>query len=637
MGKRLLELIGLGKRSTYLDGYWAQRNFRSAIYTSAICVVLELWMLYTLTQTIMAAAAEGNPYDLPWIVSHAIWYVILLVAALIVLVYSVRFVQGKVRGRHCGDILLVTFSIVCLVFGVHFGHHSYVKGEQVLAFTTMTLFVFGSIVFRPVVAFVLSVITFGGFYLYIDHSMPATLGTQVNLFTLWVATFVMALSSYQQTVSEAAKAEGVEHANHLLRRLATYDEQTQIPNMHTFRSAVRVLYEGIDEFDIEYSIVYMDIENFKAYNERYGFAAGDALLRDFANGLVKVFENEMVARLSDDHFVALCESRFVEERVEAARDVLRSLRGEVRLHLRAGAFAPEGEENLDVDMACDRARIACNTTKHLPDRHLRVYDEALDAQVQLKQYVINNIPVAVEEGWIKVYYQPVVRCADGSAELCGYEALARWEDPEYGLLPPYAFIQTLEEFREIDKLDRCIVEQVCADLRAELDAGQIVAPVSLNFSRLDFELYNVPEFLEQEAQAHGIPSELLDIEITESTLTEEFDSLQRILEVLRDDSFSLWLDDFGSGYSSLNVLKDFQFNVLKIDMAFLRGFETNEKARPILCAIISLAKTLGMVTLCEGVETREQFEFLASIGCDCAQGYLFGKPAPEKVPPARLS
>lgn len=637
MGERLLELIGLGKRSKYLDDYWAQRNSRAAIYSSAICVVLEIWMLYTLTQTIAAAAAAGNPYDLPWIVNHTLWYVILLVMALVVLAYSICFVRGKVRGKRFGTILLVAFSIVCLVFGVHFGHNSYIKGEQVLAFATMTLFVFGIIVFRPVVAFALSVITFGGFYLYIDHSIPATLGTQVNLFTLWIATLVVSLASYRQTVSEAAKVERIERANHLLRRLTTYDEQTQIPNMHTFRSAVRVLYEGIEEFDIEYAIVYMDIENFKTYNERYGFAAGDELLRTFANGLVEVFENEMVARLSDDHFVALCESRFVEARVDAARAVLRSLRREVRLHLRAGAFSPKSEENPNVDLACDRARIACNTTKHLPDCHVRIYDEELDAQVRLKQYVINNVPAAVEQGWIKVFYQPVVRCADGSAELCGYEALARWEDPEYGLLPPYAFIQTLEEFREIDRLDRCVVEQVCADLSAELEAGQTVMPVSLNFSRLDFELFNVPEFLEQAAGAHGIPSELLDIEITESVLTEDFYSLHRIMEVLRNDSFSLWLDDFGSGYSSLNVLKDFQFNVLKIDMAFLRGFETNEKARPILSSIVSLAKSLGMVTLCEGVETREQFEFLASIGCDRAQGYLFGKPAPEKEPPTRLS
>ena len=201
-------------------------------------------------------------------------------------------------------------------------------------------------------------------------------------------------------------------------------------------------------------------------------------------------------------------------------------------------------------------------------------------------------------------------------------------------MPPFAFIETLEEFREIDKLDRCIIEQVCRDLREELDAGKDVVPVSLNFSRLDFELYDVPAFLQEMSHKYNVPPNLLDVEITESALTSQLSELQKNMSTLRDDEYSLWLDDFGSGYSSLNVLKDFQFNVLKIDMVFLRGFEDNNKSRPILQHIVSLAKDLGMITLCEGVETREQFEFLASIGCDRAQGYHFGKPDATKQLPA---
>ena len=162
MGKRFLELIGLGKRSTYLDEHWTQRNFHAAIYMSVICVALEIWMLYTLSQTIAAAAAAGTPYDLPWILNHGLWYVMLLSMALVVLAYSIQFTRGKARGKRFGSALLVAFSIVCLVFGVHFGHNSYVKGEQVLAFVTMTLFVFGILVWRPIVSFVLSVVTFGG-------------------------------------------------------------------------------------------------------------------------------------------------------------------------------------------------------------------------------------------------------------------------------------------------------------------------------------------------------------------------------------------------------------------------------------------------------------------------------------------
>ena len=201
-------------------------------------------------------------------------------------------------------------------------------------------------------------------------------------------------------------------------------------------------------------------------------------------------------------------------------------------------------------------------------------------------------------------------------------------------MPPYAFIQTLEEFREIDKLDRCIVEQVCRDLRAEMDAGRPVVPVSINFSRLDFELYDVPAFLDQMSRTYNVPSGLLDVEITESALAAHLAELQKNMATLHQESYSLWLDDFGSGYSSLNVLKDFSFNVLKIDMAFLRGFENNAKSQPILRSIVELAKELGMVTLCEGVESREQFEFLTSIGCDRAQGFYFGKPEPAKQLPA---
>jgi EAL domain-containing protein (putative c-di-GMP-specific phosphodiesterase class I) len=161
-------------------------------------------------------------------------------------------------------------------------------------------------------------------------------------------------------------------------------------------------------------------------------------------------------------------------------------------------------------------------------------------------------------------------------------------------------------------------------------------PVSLNFSRLDFELYDVCGFLCEMTDKYQVPPSLLDVEITESALTEQMGTLQDNMRRLREAGFSLWLDDFGSCYSSLNVLKDFQFDVLKIDMAFLRGFPDNPKAAPVVASICSLAQTLGLITLCEGVETKEQFDFLNSIGCNRAQGYFFGKPEPQKAQPTPL-
>lgn len=636
VGKRFRTWCGLVRQSDFVKDFIHSGNMRAAIYMSALVVVLEAWMILSLAQSIADKAAAGTPRDLPWIIAHGAWYVVLLGMALAVLINAIRFARGKTHNTTLSKALLVLFSLSCLAFGIHYGNNSYVQGEQMLAFVTMTMFVFGIQVWKPVTALLGSIAVFGAFYLIIDHNLPATYGTQVNLFTLWISTFVVSLAAYRQKVSEATKAEGLVEANERLTHIATYDELTGIPNMHTFRSAVEVLFEGTDELGTRFSILYLDIENFKAYNEKHGFPAGDELLRTVAQELTRIFDNELVARFSDDHFVALCSSEVVEERINASQQMIKELRGDVRLHLKAGVYEPKGEVGLDVALSCDKARIACGSVKRHADQVFCTYDDALDAQVLRRQYIINNVKTAVAKGWIEVYYQPVVRCADGSGELCGYEALARWNDPQYGLLPPFAFIETLEEHREIDRLDRCIIEQVCRDLRAELDAGATVVPVSLNFSRLDFELYDVPEFLLKTAQKYGVPSSLLDVEITESALTEQLMDLQRNMSTLRDNHFSLWLDDFGSGYSSLNVLKDFKFNVLKIDMAFLRGFSDNPKSRPILKAIVDLAQELGMVTLCEGVETREQFEFLHSIGCDRAQGYFFGKPTHHKAIPTAL-
>ena len=634
MNHRQRDWLGFGHQSDYVRKYIHADNIRASLYVSIIVIALEVWMLLSLSRMIVDSAAAGTPRDLAWIINHGAWYVVLLVVSIALFVHAIRFMRRKTYNARAGNTLLAIFAVTALAFGIHFGYNSYMKGEQILAFVTMVFFVFGLIVWKPVPAFFASTLTFGGFYLYIDHGLPATYGTQVNLFTLWITAFVVMLASYTRQVSEASKAERIEQANERLRNIATFDELTGIPNAHTFNNAVSILFKGIDEFSVSYAVLYMDIENYKSYNDKYGFVAGDNLLRDVAEGLLEIFSTELVARYSDDHFVALCETEVVESRVASANELLHRLRGDVRLHLKTGVFQPEMKEGIDVSQALDKARLACNEIKRHPGVRMNVYDKSLEQQFNRRQHIINSVKTAVAEGWIKVYYQPVVRCSDGSAELCGYEALARWDDPEYGFMPPFAFIETLEEFREIDKLDRCVIEQVCRDLRAALDAGEQPVPVSLNFSRLDFALYDVTVFLQEMSQKYAVPSDLLDIEITESALTVQVSELRRNMAILHDSHYSLWLDDFGSGYSSLNVLKDFRFDVLKIDMAFLRGFEDNKKSQPILQSIVALAKELNMVTLCEGVETREQFEFLTSIGCDRAQGYLFGKPSPTKEVPS---
>ena len=376
------------------------------------------------------------------------------------------------------------------------------------------------------------------------------------------------------------------------------------------------------------------IDGFSDFEEKYGFHEGNELLIKVAHMIEDSFKGSLVSRFSDDHFVVLT-------RIDGAKNIIGHLSGEIKklqrevhLELKCGAYKPVGDE-ADVSLACDRARFACNSIKKHYDRTLRIYDKSLEDKFQLKHYIVNNIDNAIASGYIKVYYQPVVSTRNGC--ICGLEALARWEDPNYGLLSPGAFIEILEEYRQIYKLDQYIIEAVCRDYRDASDNKKPFAPVSLNFSRLDFELCDIVGYLCETVEKYGVPKNFIDIEITESALTDQQDFLPNAIKNLRSFGYKVWLDDFGSGYSSLNVLKDYQFDVLKIDMKFLSGFKDNEKTRPILENIVSLTKQLKMLSLTEGVETAEQFSFLEAIGCDRAQGYLFSKPVPIETLRERIS
>ena len=242
----------------------------------------------------------------------------------------------------------------------------------------------------------------------------------------------------------------------------------------------------------------------------------------------------------------------------------------------------------------------------------------------MTQYIVTHIDEAVKNGYIKPYYQPVVWSKGRT--LCGVEALARWIDPKYGFLSPGKFIPALENAQQVYKLDKEVLRLVCKDIRHNLDNGLPVLPVSINFSRADFGVIDIVEVVEEAVQEFDVPHELLHIEITESALSNEIDTLKTTITRLHDKGFATWLDDFGSGYSSFNVLKDYEFDVLKLDMAFLSGFNGNEKAKALIRSVIAMANQIGMKTLCEGVETSEQAAFLEEACCGRLQGYLYGKP-----------
>ena len=242
----------------------------------------------------------------------------------------------------------------------------------------------------------------------------------------------------------------------------------------------------------------------------------------------------------------------------------------------------------------------------------------------VKQYVTDNIDKALESGWIKVYYQPVIRSL--TEQLCGAESLARWIDPEMGFLPPDKFIGTLEKTRQIHKLDLFIIEQVCKDISERLKNNLPTVPVSVNVSRLDFEEADMLATIEEFVDRYDVPRDYIHVEVTESMIASDADLMERMIDSFREAGYEVWMDDFGSGYSSLNLLKDYNFDTIKLDMEFLRKF--TDKSKAIMTSTITMAKDIDISTLAEGVETFEQVEFLRKIGCGRLQGYYYGKPMP---------
>lgn len=250
----------------------------------------------------------------------------------------------------------------------------------------------------------------------------------------------------------------------------------------------------------------------------------------------------------------------------------------------------------------------------------------------LDQYIESSFQTAVDKEYIRPYYQPVIRTI--SRKLCSFEALARWEDPVYGLITPDKFIPVLERSHKIHLLDICIIRQVCARMRKTSDAGLTPVPVSVNLSKLDFTLCDIFTIVDDIVTEYQIPHDFIYIEITESMTAEHEDLMKTIMNKFQQRGYQVWMDDFGSAYSSLNVLKDFSFQELKLDMRFLSAF--HQRSRRILTAVIQMAKEIEIHTLAEGVETEEQFRYLRNIGCEKVQGFYFGKPLPYEKAMAHL-
>ena len=406
------------------------------------------------------------------------------------------------------------------------------------------------------------------------------------------------------------------------------DPLTGLFNMSFFYQNVQMILASPENRRKHISIIHFDIPNFKLYNERNGFLLGDELLCDIAKIIRGQFTGAIVSRFSNDHFVvcAIGDKENINQKVEAVyKKVLQSEESVKRVRLKAGIYYME-DRYTEIGLACDHARLACNSIKRRHDKNVCIYDEMLRERMRKQQYVVDHVDEAIDNEYIKVYYQPVVRVETG--KICGYEALVRWVDPNVGTLSPADFIDTLENYHLIHKIDTYVVERVCKDYNRVIENGDAIVPASINFSSLDFELCDIFGIVESTRKKYNVPINMLDLEITESVLKDNPGHIKDECDKMRKLGYQVWLDDFGSGYSSLNNLVEYDFDVVKLDMVFLRSYDTNQRTALLMNYIIDGARALGVMPLCEGVETEEHFKFLQEIGCEKAQGFYFGKPMP---------
>lgn len=372
------------------------------------------------------------------------------------------------------------------------------------------------------------------------------------------------------------------------------------------------------------SIVCFDVDHFKLFNDLHGLDCGDELLRYLGRALALRFSPDgaqPLARLAADTF-ALCATGIRPERVEHILvDISSECPNGIDAIVRAGVYRIEDPAS-PVSIMCDRAVIALRTVKGSYFDRVALYDPGMREALVLEREVVAGIESALREDRIELFLQP--KCNIRTGKIVGAEALARWRHPERGIVAPGEFIPLIERNGLVCSLDLRVWEKTAAWIRGLIDEGVQPVPVSVNVSRADIYLVDVAAELHALVERYGIEPSLIEVEITESAYSERPDRIVAAFDELAERGFTVLMDDFGSGYSSLNMLKDINVDVLKIDMRFFD--RDDRRSKDIMESVIRMARWLDLPVIAEGVETREQVNFLLDVGCSYAQGYYYARP-----------
>ena len=407
------------------------------------------------------------------------------------------------------------------------------------------------------------------------------------------------------------------------------DDLTGLYNKDGFyRRAVEILQHDTDN---NYTLVVTDIERFKLVNDSFGTKAGDELLQYVAKQLAYDVHrsNGTCARLNADHFAALLPAIFdadsFQRIVEGAENNLRTYPLNMKISLKFGLY-PVTEKNVPIELMCNRAMLAADSVKGQYQCICAFYDDSIRQQLRREQEIINSMLSALSENQFQVYLQPKYEIH--SEQIAGAEALVRWVHPTLGMLSPGEFIPLFEKNGFISELDRYIWDKSCEIIAHWIAAEKKYVSVSVNVSRKDIYQIDLPETLIEIVQKHGLRPNQLHLEITETAYTENPQQLIEVVGRLKGLGFVIEMDDFGNGYSSLNMLSELPIDILKLDMRFIQKESGINGSRNILSFIISLAKWMNLLVTAEGVETQEQVELLRNMDCNYVQGYYYAKPMP---------
>ena len=404
------------------------------------------------------------------------------------------------------------------------------------------------------------------------------------------------------------------------------DSLTGLFNRRGFVREAEKFVKDSSNSGINYAVLFINIKNFKAVNEMYSIDGGDMILRAAATRLKESFLRPMVlARSEADHFLCLVDSRNIDyDKLCKILHTKFSINGKIiELHGLCGIYMVKDSE-LDINRMCDRAKMAKD---HVEDIHVRpyaIYEPSMVEAYMEKALSVSSVNNAIDNKEFKVYYQPVYDV--NTEKIVSAEALVRWKHPELGFISPDKFIPALEETGLVSKLDMYVFNETHAFIKRRIEDGRFTVPVSTNLSWMDFYDTNMIETMIADMKEMSHPHGYIRFEVTETSYAGMAEKNHSVLESFRNMGAHILIDDFGSGYSSFSTITDYNFDLLKLDMGFVRKIGKNSKIGSVIHSIIDMAHHMDIKVIAEGAETKEQVDFLKRHGCDYIQGYYYSKP-----------